>query len=146
MEGPRLSVLSSKSIQPSDLWSFHFLDGGHLYPETFDVVHPMSSPLNPPKLQFQGLMEQFEIEGNLKTYFLQFSPPEKFSPFKSCPWLYPGALWMLLQGFCQPDFKPVLADQVWSQTKAISGTHLRKGQGLIKLLRTLLLPSSRFMS
>lgn len=48
---PRFNVLSSRSIQPSDLWPSHLLDGGPLYPEIFDAVHPMSSPPNPPILQ-----------------------------------------------------------------------------------------------
>lgn len=41
--GPRFNVLSSKSIQPSDLWSSHLLDGGPLYTENFGGVwHKMS--------------------------------------------------------------------------------------------------------
>lgn len=65
--GPRFNVLSSKSIQPSDLWSSHLLDDGPLYPETFDIVHLMSSPLNPPKLEIQGIMEQFGMEGTISS-------------------------------------------------------------------------------
>lgn len=142
--GPRFNVLSSKSIQPSDLRSSHLLHGGSLYP---DVVHPMSSPLNPPKLQIQGIMEWFGTEGTFKTiYFLQISLPRTFSPFKCCPWPYPGALWMLLQGFSQPNLKSIMAYQVWCQTKAICGRSLRKGHCSRKLVWTLLLPSSCFVS
>lgn len=139
--------MSSAPKAFSHQWSFHLLDGGPLYPETFDVVHPMSSSLNPPKLQIQGIMEQFGMEGTLKTiYVLQFSPSGKFSPFKSCPWPYSRALWMPLQGFSQPNLKSSLAYQVWSQTKGIHGTSLRNGDCSIKLVWTLLLPSSCFVS
>lgn len=104
----------------------------------------MSSPLNPPKLHIQEIVEEFGIEGTLS--IIQFLPPGKSPPFKSCPWPYPGALWMLLQGFSQLNPKSILAYQVWSQTKAICGTSLRKGHCSIKLVWTLLLLSSCFVS